>query len=71
MTLPGNPTSKNQRYRRTAQIFTKAQNKTQDPAKLYRLIDRVDSTRWVMPKPRCCINILASVSHQAKCLICF
>ncbi|MFH7325266.1 N-6 DNA methylase [Desulfurivibrio sp. C05AmB] len=28
------------------QIFTKAQNKIQDPAKLYRLIDMVDSTRW-------------------------
>lgn len=30
------------------QIFTKAQNKIQDPAKLYRLIDMVDSTDWVM-----------------------
>ena len=30
------------------QIFTKAQNKIQDPAKLYRLIDMVDSTQWVM-----------------------
>ena len=29
------------------QIFTKAQNKIQDPAKLYRLIDMVDSTDWV------------------------
>ena len=29
------------------QIFTKAQNKIQDPAKLYRLIDMVDDTRWV------------------------
>ncbi|MBK5937718.1 hypothetical protein CCR96_00175, partial [Halochromatium roseum] len=29
------------------QIFTKAQNKIQDPAKLYRLIDMVDSTSWV------------------------
>lgn len=29
------------------QIFTKAQNKIQDPAKLYRLIDMVDSTEWV------------------------
>jgi type I restriction enzyme M protein len=29
------------------QIFTKAQNKIQDPAKLYRLIDMVDSTAWV------------------------
>jgi|TARA_R110000851_G_scaffold128128_1_gene260343 type I restriction enzyme M protein len=28
------------------QIFTKAQNKIQDPAKLYRLIDMVDSTQW-------------------------
>ena len=28
------------------QIFTKAQNKIQDPAKLYRLIDMVNSTRW-------------------------
>lgn len=30
------------------QIFTKAQNKIQDPAKLYRLIDMVDETNWVM-----------------------
>ena len=30
------------------QIFTKAQNKIQDPAKLYRLIDMIDSTDWVM-----------------------
>ncbi|MDN5849964.1 MAG: type I restriction-modification system subunit M [Nitrococcus sp.] len=30
------------------QIFTKAQNKVQDPAKLYRLIDMVDSTAWAM-----------------------
>src|SRR5580704_1143958 len=30
------------------QIFTKAQNKIQDPAKLYRLIDMVDSTQWIM-----------------------
>jgi hypothetical protein len=29
------------------QIFTKAQNKTQDPAKLYRLIDMVNETQWV------------------------
>ena len=28
-------------------IFTKAQNKIQDPAKLYRLIDMVNETRWV------------------------
>ena len=28
-------------------IFTKAQNKIQDPAKLYRLIDMVDGTEWV------------------------
>ncbi len=30
------------------QIFTKSQNKITDPAKLYRLIDMVDSTNWVM-----------------------
>ena len=30
------------------QIFTKAQNKIQDPAKLYRLIDMVNETDWVM-----------------------
>lgn len=30
------------------QIFTKAQNKITDPAKLFRLIDMVDGTRWVM-----------------------
>ena len=29
-------------------IFTKAQNKIQDPAKLYRLIDMVGETQWVM-----------------------
>ena len=29
------------------QIFTKAQNKIQDPAKLFRLIDMVDDTDWV------------------------
>jgi type I restriction enzyme M protein len=29
-------------------IFTKAQNKIQDPAKLYRLIDMVNETQWVM-----------------------
>ena len=29
------------------QIFTKAQNKIQDPAKLYRLIGMVDDTEWV------------------------
>ena len=29
------------------QIFTKAQNKIQDPAKLYRLIAMVDDTDWV------------------------
>ncbi len=30
------------------QIFTKAQNKIKDPAKLYRLIDMVDDTDWLM-----------------------
>jgi type I restriction enzyme M protein len=30
------------------QIFTKAQNKIQDPAKLSRLIDLVNDTDWVM-----------------------
>ncbi|MEY8837481.1 class I SAM-dependent DNA methyltransferase, partial [Cribrihabitans sp. XS_ASV171] len=30
------------------QIFTKAQNKIQDPAKLYRLISMIDETNWVM-----------------------
>lgn len=30
------------------QIFTKAQNKIQDPAKMYRLIDMIDSTQWTM-----------------------
>jgi len=30
------------------QIFTKAQNKVQDPAKLSRLIDMIDDTEWVM-----------------------
>ncbi len=29
------------------QIFTKAQNKIQDPAKLARIIEMVDSTQWV------------------------
>ncbi len=30
------------------QIFTKAQNKIQDPAKLSRLIDMIDSTSWLV-----------------------
>ncbi|MYE84920.1 MAG: SAM-dependent DNA methyltransferase [Gammaproteobacteria bacterium] len=30
------------------QIFAKAQNKIADPAKLFRLIDMVDDTNWVM-----------------------
>lgn len=30
------------------QIFTKSQNKIQDPAKLSRLIEMIDSTDWVM-----------------------
>jgi len=30
------------------QIFTKAQNKIQDPAKLYRLIDMIDDANWLM-----------------------
>lgn len=30
------------------QIFTKAQNKIQDPAKLYRLIDTIDKENWVL-----------------------
>ena len=30
------------------QIFTKSQNKIQDPAKLYRLIDMIDEVQWVM-----------------------
>ena len=30
------------------QVFAKAQNKITDPAKLYRLIDMVDSTDWVV-----------------------
>jgi type I restriction enzyme M protein len=29
------------------QIFTKAQNKIQDPAKLYRLIDMIDEVQWL------------------------
>ena len=29
------------------QIFTKAQNKIQDPAKLFRLIEMVNETQWV------------------------
>ena len=29
------------------QIFTKAQNKIQDPAKLFRLIDMIDDTEWI------------------------
>ena len=28
------------------QIFTKSQNKIQDPAKLYKLIDLIDKERW-------------------------
>ena len=30
------------------QIFTKAQNKIQDPAKLARLIEMVDDTQWIL-----------------------
>ncbi|MEO3408215.1 class I SAM-dependent DNA methyltransferase [Mucilaginibacter sp. CAU 1740] len=30
------------------QIFTKSQNKIQDPAKLYRLIDMIDRENWIM-----------------------
>jgi type I restriction enzyme M protein len=30
------------------QIFTKSQNKIQDPAKLYRLIDMIDKENWAM-----------------------
>lgn len=30
------------------QIFTKAQNKIQDPAKLYRIVDMVDGVDWVV-----------------------
>src|ERR1017187_6084523 len=30
------------------QIFTKSQNKIQDPAKLYRLIDMINEVQWVM-----------------------
>jgi type I restriction enzyme M protein len=30
------------------QIFTKSQNKIQDPAKLYKLIDLIDKESWVM-----------------------
>jgi type I restriction enzyme M protein len=30
------------------QIFTKAQNKIQDPAKLYRLIEMINDTNWTL-----------------------
>ena len=30
------------------QIFTKSQNKIQDPAKLYKLIDMIDSEQWMV-----------------------
>lgn len=30
------------------QIFTKSQNKIQDPAKLYKLIDLIDKEKWIM-----------------------
>ncbi len=30
------------------QIFTKSQNKIQDPAKLYKLIDMIDKEKWAM-----------------------
>jgi type I restriction enzyme M protein len=30
------------------QIFTKSQNKIQDPAKLYKLVDLIDHEKWVM-----------------------
>ena len=31
------------------QIFTKSQNKIQDPAKLYKVIDMVDKEQWFPP----------------------
>ena len=47
------------------QIFTKAQNKIQDPAKLYRLIDMVDSTQWVMMgKPLDKRSLVLRLPHQ-------
>lgn len=36
-----------QRKDMLGQIFTKSQNKVQDPAKLYRLIDMIDEVQWV------------------------
>ena len=30
------------------QIFTKSQNKIQDPAKLYKLVDMIDHENWIM-----------------------
>jgi type I restriction enzyme M protein len=36
-----------QRKGMLGQIFTKAQNKIQDPAKLYRIIDMIDDVEWV------------------------
>ncbi len=30
------------------QIFTKSQNKIQDPAKLYKLVDLIDKENWAM-----------------------
>jgi type I restriction enzyme M protein len=30
------------------QIFTKSQNKIQDPAKLYKLVDLMDKENWVI-----------------------
>ncbi len=33
---------------RLGQIFTKSQNKIQDPAKLYSLIDTINKASWVM-----------------------
>ncbi|HQQ88096.1 MAG TPA: type I restriction-modification system subunit M N-terminal domain-containing protein, partial [Smithellaceae bacterium] len=30
------------------QIFTKSQNKIQDPAKLYKLIDMIDKEQWTL-----------------------
>ena len=35
------------------QIFTKSENKIQDPAKLYKLVDLIDHENWVNDGCRC------------------
>lgn len=52
------------------QIFTKAQNKIQDPAKLARIIEMVDSTQWCSRRqaapPSSCPTTSSSRAEKEK-----